>query len=166
VHAFEQLEVLRDRAIAMGTVAARLGQGAAILADLLRRQRIDVGLARLDQQHRVVVQLLEIVRRVEQAILPVEPQPVHVVLDRLDVFNVFLDRIRVVEPQVAGAPEVRGGAKIQADRFRVADVQVAVRLGRKARGHPAAVLASADVFGNQRPDEIERFGRLAGAHAY
>jgi hypothetical protein len=80
---------------------------------------------------------------------------VHVVLNRLDVFHVFLDRIRIVEPEVARAPEVGGGAKIQANRFRMADVQVAVRLRREARGHPAAVLADADVFGDQRPDEIE-----------
>ena len=41
----KQVEVLLDGAIAVGAVAPGLGQGAAVLADLLRGQVVDVGLA-------------------------------------------------------------------------------------------------------------------------
>ena len=45
-HAREQVEVLCDRPIAIGTVAARFGQRAAVVANLVGRQAVDVGLAR------------------------------------------------------------------------------------------------------------------------
>ena len=48
-----------------------------------------------------------------------------------------------------------GDAEVQADGLRVADVQVAVRLRREARDHPAAVLSCADIGGDDLADEIE-----------
>ena len=48
-HAAEEVEVLRDGAIAVRAVRARLGERAAVLADLLGREVADVGLALLDQ---------------------------------------------------------------------------------------------------------------------
>jgi hypothetical protein len=48
LHAREQIQVLLDTAIAVGAVDCRAGrQGAAILADLVRGQIADVGLALL-----------------------------------------------------------------------------------------------------------------------
>ena len=44
----------------------------------------------------------------------------------------FLGRVGVVEAQVALAAELVGEAEVQADGLGVADVQVAVGLGRKA----------------------------------
>ena len=70
----------------------------------------------------------------------------------------FGHRVRVVEAQVAGAAEVAGDAEVQADRLRVADVQVAVRLGRKPRGHAAAVLAAGVVGGDDLADEVQPLG--------
>ena len=63
--------------------------------------------------------------------------------------------IGVVEAQVAEAAEFRGDAEVQADRLGMADVQVAVRLGRKPRVHTAAVPAGSAVLGDDFPDEIE-----------
>ena len=51
-------------------------------------------------------------------------------------------------------PKSRGDAEVQADRFGVADVQVAVRLGRKPRGDAAAVLAGGVVGGDDVADMI------------
>ena len=45
-HAAEEVEVLRDGAVAEGAFLARLGQGAAVLADLVGGEVVDVGLAR------------------------------------------------------------------------------------------------------------------------
>ena len=60
-HPPEQVEVLLDRAVAVGAVAARLGERAAVLADLVGRQVADVGLAGLDQLLGPLVELLEVV---------------------------------------------------------------------------------------------------------
>ena len=49
LHAREEVEILFDGAIAIGAVFARLGEGAAVLADLVGGEVIDVGLAGLDE---------------------------------------------------------------------------------------------------------------------
>ena len=53
-------------------------------------------------------------------------------------------------------PYSRGHAEVEADRLGVADVEVAVRLRREARGHPAAVRPGGQVLGNDGPNEIEQ----------
>ena len=63
---------------------------------------------------------------------PVEAHPAHVGLDRLDVLVLLLDRVGVVEAQVAAPAELGGDAEVEADRLCMADVQVAVGLGREA----------------------------------
>ena len=91
-----------------------------------------------DQLYGALVELLEVVRRVEEPVVPGEAEPADVGLDRLDVLDVLVDRVRVVEAQVAGAAEVLRDAEVEADRLGVADVQVAVGLGRETRGDTAA----------------------------
>ena len=66
-----------------------------------------------------------------EMLAPIEAEPAHVALDRVDVFLLFLGRIGVVEAQVTAAAEFLGDPEIQADRLGVADVQVAVGLRRK-----------------------------------
>ena len=88
--------------------------------------------------------------------MPIEAEPADVLLDRLDVLDVLFRGVGVVEAQVAGAAELGGDAEIEADRLGVADVQVAVGLGREARGDTSGVLPRADVLSHDGPDEIER----------
>src|SRR6185369_16547608 len=132
-HAREEVEVLLDRAATVRALAAGLRQGAAILSDLVRRQAVDVRLPVLDELHREVVQPLEVVRRVEEVRAPVEPEPAHVLLDGVDVLDVLLRGVRVVEPQMAAPRELAREAEVETDALRVTDVEIAVRLGRKAR---------------------------------
>ena len=61
--------------------------------------------------------------------------------------------IGVVEAQVAAAAELLGDAEVEADRLGVADVQVAVGLGRKARHH-ARVPAGIEVGLHDVADEV------------
>ena len=63
------------------------------------RQIVDVGLAGLDQLDRPLVELVEIVGGVEEAV-PVEAEPLDVFHDGVDVLGVFLLGIGVVEAQV------------------------------------------------------------------
>ena len=60
-HFFEQRQVLFDAAVAIGAVFARRGQGAAIFADLFRRQLVDIGQTFIDQFNRVVIKLIEVI---------------------------------------------------------------------------------------------------------
>src|SRR5712691_7750193 len=71
---------------------------------------------------------------------PVEAEPAHISLDGVDIFLLLLGRIGVVEAQVAAAAEFLRHAEIEADRLGVADVQIAVRLRRKAGYHRSVAL--------------------------
>src|SRR6185503_3787780 len=80
-------------------------------------------------------------------------QPAHVALDRLDVLDVLGERVAVVEAQVAPAAEVARQPEVEADRLGVADVRVAVGLGREA-GDDARVAAGREVGANDVANEI------------
>ena len=86
--------------------AARFLERAAVLADLVGGEIVDVGLAVANQRFGAVVQLLEIVGRVVEPIVPREAQPADVILNRVDVLDVFGDRVGVVEAEIAAAGEV------------------------------------------------------------
>ncbi len=159
-HAPEQVQVILDAAGAVRRVAARLGEGAAVLAHLLGGEVADERVAVADQLFGGQVVHLEIVRGVAQ-LGPVEAQPAHVVLDRGDEFGVFLGRIGVVEAQVAAPGELGGDAEVQADRLGVADVQIAVGLGREA-GADGRVLAAGQVLADDLADEVFLLGRGGG----
>jgi hypothetical protein len=72
-----------------------------------------------------------VVDRRRLGVVVVKAQPFHAVDDGVDVFLFFLGRVGVVETQVAAALIIARQPEVQADRLGVADVQVAVRLGRK-----------------------------------
>ena len=91
------------------------------------------------------VELLVVVRRVVLAVVPGEAEPAHVLLDGVDVLDVLLDRVGVVEAQVAVAAMFGRDAEVEADGLGVADVEVAVGFGRKARDDAAAVDSGRDV---------------------
>src|SRR5215471_18207588 len=148
-HAAEEIEVLGDRSVSVWAVPARLGQRAAARPDLVLRLVVDVGLARLDQVLGPLIELLEIVGGVIEVPAPVETEPTHVALDGIDIFLLLLHWIGVVEAQMTTAAELLGHAEVENDRLGVADVQIAVRLRRKA-GHHRALAFSREV----RPDDV------------
>jgi len=136
-----------------GLGVAGVGQSAAALADLVLGLVVDIGVAVPDQQFGPVVQPLEIVRGVEHVLAPVEAEPVHVGLDRVDILLLFLGRVGVVEPQMAAAAELLGDAEIQRDRLGMADMQIAVRL-RREPGHDGAVPAAVEIGLHDVANEI------------
>ena len=105
-----------------------------------------------------VVQLLEVVGRVEQVVAPVEPEPAHVGLDGIDVRLLLLLGVGVVEPEVAAAAELARDAEVEGDRLRVADVEVAVGLGREA-GDGDRDAARGEVRRDDLADEVAALGR-------
>ena len=88
-------------------------------------------------------------------VTPVEPEPAHILLDGLGVFDAFLLGVRIIETQVALAAMLFGNTEIKADRLGVSDVQVAVGL-RWEPGRDAAVMfAAGHVLGDNGADKIE-----------
>ena len=131
LHAGEQVEILFHRALAERAVRARFGQAATVLTGLLGCQVADIRLARLDQLYRPVMQLIEVIGGVAFLAGPLEAQPLHVALDRVDVLLVFLGRVGVIEAQVALATELLRQTEVQANRLGMPDVQIAIGLRRK-----------------------------------
>ena len=156
-HATQQVEVFLDRAIAIGARRAGRVHGATSRADFFFVLRVDVRLALQHQRFGDVVQLLEIVRRVEQ-VVPLKAQPLHVALNRLHVLHVFRGRVRVVETQVAGAAELPGDAEVQADRLGMPHVQKAVRLRREPRGGRPTEMTIGDIVGHHLANEVATRG--------
>src|SRR5262249_43873770 len=101
-------------------------------------------------------------RRVEEVVAPIESEPADVLLDGIDVLDVLLERIGVVEPEVADPAELLRDAEVQADALGVADVQVAVRLGGEARDD-ALVPPAPQVVRDDVADEVGGGGCLAGS---
>ena len=160
-HSRKEVEVLVDRAVAPRRVAAGLRQRAAVLADLIGRQVVDVRVAVADQVDGPVVELLEVVRRMVEVLAPVEAEPADIALDRVDVLLLLLDRVRVIEAEVAAAAEIASDAEVEADRLGVADVQVAVRLRRKA-GDDRRMAPAANIRGDDLANEVGAFGGRLG----
>ena len=141
-HTAEQVEAFLN-----GTVAERADGGgarvAAVFAHLFGRQLADVGETLLDQLHREAVHLLKILGGVEEAVAPVKAEPVNVLPDGVNVLHVLFGGIGVVHAEVADAVVFFGGGEVDADRLGVADVQIAVRLGRKTGVYGFALVAAA-----------------------
>jgi hypothetical protein len=101
-----------------------------------------------------VVELREVVGCVAEAI-PLEAQPADVGHDGIDVLLLLFFRVRVVEAQVGLAAEFVGQTKVDADGLGVADVEVAVGLGRKAGlDDGIAVLFGAYILGDLIAEEV------------
>jgi hypothetical protein len=86
---------------------------------------------------------------------PVEPEPADRVGDRVLELDILLDRIGIVETQMALAAVLGGEAEVQDDRLRMSVMQIAIRLRWETRDDLAAMLAGSVILGNQRAQEID-----------
>ena len=151
-HAREQIEVLLDRSVAIRALAAGLGQRPAVLADLVRRLAVDVRLAALDQMHARTRTAARNSRRRSTADRPsrsrasARPSLIDSTYSTSSFSGFVSSKRRLHVP-----PNSSRDAEVQADRLRVADVEVAVRLRRKARGDAAAVLPGGHVSRPRSP---------------
>ena len=140
-HAAEKIQVLLNRAAAVGAVGPRLRHRSAVLANLIFVKAADIGLARFDQVNGEGVQLLEVIRCVKQVVAPIVTQPLHIPLYGLDVLHVLRLGVAVVETQMTASPrDLVGDAKVKRDALCMPDVKVTVGLRRKPR-HDSVVLA-------------------------
>ena len=158
-HPPEEVQVLFDRPLPVRTRTSGLGDGTAVGADLFFVQAIDVSVAVLDESFGVGIKLLEVIRGVVEVAVPVEAQPLHGLFDGLDILGVFRRGVGVVEAEVAARGDlggvVLGDAEVKADAFGVADMEVAVGFGRKARDD-VRVAAFFEVAVDDVADKVRR----------
>mmetsp|Transcript_854 Transcript_854/g.3335 ORF Transcript_854/g.3335 Transcript_854/m.3335 type:complete len:239 (+) Transcript_854:995-1711(+) len=127
-HVLEELQALFHGAVAPRRVRFR-GAGRG---NLVARLVAHVRLVGLDELHGERMQLIEVVRRVSHLVrLP--PEPCDNLLDVVDVLLALGGRVGVVEAQVAAPAHLLGVAEVNVHGLGVADVQVAIGLGREAR---------------------------------
>ena len=86
--------------------------------------------------------------------MPFKAQPVHVPFNGFDILLAFFFRVGVVKTQIAAAVIKGGDAKIQTDRFGVADMQITVRFRRKSGNNLAVVFVLFEVIINDMTNKI------------
>ncbi len=153
-HATEQFEILLDRPVTERALDTRIPVAAALRGDRLAVLLVDVGEPLGDEEFGPVVELLEVVARVERLPLDRIAEPPEVGDDAVDVTRVLGVGIGVVETQVADAAELLGDAEVDGDRLGVPDVEVAVRLGREAGLHTTTEGAAFVVDDDQLANEV------------
>ena len=170
-HPPEEFEVLLDRPAAEGAFLPGFADRSPVFPDLVDAEVADIGLALADEVLGIVVEPLVVIRGVKLAVLPVESQPADVLLDGFHVLDLFGLGVRIVEAEVAQAPVISGQPEVDANGLGVADVEVAVRFGRKARPDTPAEPVGQVVPVDNLADEIglrlfRRFhGRLSSVGA-
>ena len=149
----------------MRAVNAWGARHAAELAHLVRAEVTNEGLAQSNELLRALIDLLEVVGRVAEVDPPVEPQPLHVLLDRADK-DLLLGRwVRVVEAQKARPVEVAAQPKVEADALGVANVQKAVWFGREPGLHATSPFSVLSILLDDLTNEVALLHHLAGHDA-
>src|SRR5262249_28068918 len=138
-----------------GTCGAWLCEGSTMLTDFVGAQTVDIRLALPDEVNPIFIKLFEIIRRVEEPVIPIEAEPPDVPHDGFFILYGLFAGIRVVESQVTQALVTVGDSKIQTDRFRMTDMKVSVRLGRKACMDAAVIFIGFNVFRDACSNEVQ-----------
>ena len=160
LHPGEQIEVFFDRTIAIRTYC-RMGQITAIFPHLIRAELADVCQPFFNQADSQLVHGFKIVRSKVKILAPVKTQPADILLNGIHIFHIFFCWVGVVHTQVAAASVFLRCPKINADRFCVANMQIAVWFRRKTRDNGFAFTppARSQFFFNDAVDKISgRFG--------
>ena len=83
------------------------------------------------QRNGEVVYRIKIIRGI-QLIGPLKAQPFYVGFYAVNIFNFLFGGVGIIKTQVGLAAILNAKAKIEADAFGMANMQVAIGLGRKA----------------------------------
>ena len=129
LHALEQVERLLHGTVTPGRTGGG-GSVAAVLLELLGGQLTNISQSLLDQLYSELIVLFKVVRAV-QHLIPLKAQPADIFLNGVHELHIFLGGVGVVKAQVALAAKLFGSAEVDAQSLAVADVQIAVGLGRE-----------------------------------
>ena len=136
LHFLEEPQVLFHRAVAVRIIFSRFRKSSPVFADLVRIQVAHISQTLTDQQQCLLIHRIKIVRCKETAVAEISAEPFDIRFDRLDKFHFFFRGIGIVKTEIEEASVFLGQARVQDDRFCVADVQISVRLRREPCAHP------------------------------
>ena len=111
-HIFKQGQILLHAASCGRVLLSRLRERPAVLPDLIRRQVRYIGLSLFNQLYGRLIHLVKIVGSEEQPVLPVRSQPLHILLDGVHEFLLFLGGIRVVKTEIEFAAVFSGKSRV------------------------------------------------------
>ncbi len=114
-HLFEKPKVLFDRAIAIGAVFSRFGQGAAILPHLVGVKLADERLTGFDQMEGDLIQLPVVVAGMILVFTPVKPEPADIPHDRFGILHLLFLGVGVVQAKVAASAIFFSQTEVQGD---------------------------------------------------
>ena len=158
VHAFEEIEILLYRPIAVRRRGAGSGGCAFLCGNLFGCLVVDICFPFFDHAYCQIIELGEIIGGISLVLTPVKAEPMDVFTDGVDIFCVLLYGVGVIETQEAFAAEFFSGTKIHTYGFCVADMEIAVGFGRKTGLESSSVLSFLEVINNYLLNKTEPFG--------
>ena len=132
-HRFKQRKILFHASVGRWIFPARLRQSPSVCPDFIGRKIRNIGFALSNQRNGRFIHLSKIIGRKKQAVFPIRAKPLYVRLNRIDKFDLFFRRIRVIKAQVEGSAIFLCKPRIQQYGFRMSDMQITVWLRRKSR---------------------------------
>jgi hypothetical protein len=125
-----------------------------MLPDLVRAQAVHVSLAALNELDGKLEKLFKIIGGIKKTVSPVEPQPVDIINDGFHIFEGLASRVSVIHAKITRTIVLGCDAEIKANRFCVANVEVAVRFRWKSSGNTTSMLVGLKIVLNYFTDKI------------
>ena len=154
-HATEQLEVLLNAAVAVRALCSWHLNCTTACTDLFLCLVIYICQALLDQFLSPLVELIEIIRCIS-FVLPLETEPLDILLDRVYILCILLYRIRIIETEICLSAIFLCKAEVNADTLCMSDVKVSVWL-RRETCHDRVTLSAGKISLDNFFKEIESF---------
>jgi len=130
LHVTEELKVLLYASVAVRALCSGHLDCPAACADFLLRLVVNIGETLLDKLLCPLIELVEIVRGIS-LVLPLEAEPLDILLDRVNVLRILFYRVCIVEAEIGLSAIFLCESEIDADALRMADVKISVRLRRE-----------------------------------
>ena len=143
LHVAEKLEVLLYASVTVWAFRSRHLDCSTTCADLLLSLVIHISQSLLYKFLSPLIELVEIVRSIT-LVLPLETEPLDVLLDGVNILGILLDRVCIVEAEVGLSAVFLGKAEIDADTLRMSDVKISVRF-RRETCHYGFTLAACEI---------------------
>ena len=153
LHLTEELEVFLYAAVPPWAGGTGLVHGAAVCADFLLGLVIYICQAAFDEFFRPFIKLVKVIRRIE-FLVPVEAQPLNILLDGIHVLSVFLCGVGVIIAEVGFATVLLGQAEVEADALGMAEVKISVGLRRKT-GDDGIYFSLCEILFNNLFDKVK-----------
>ena len=154
-HSAEKLEVLLYASVAVWALGTWYLNCTTACTDLLLCLVIYICQALLDQFLSPLVELIEIIRCIS-FVLPLETEPLDILLDRVYILCILLYRIRIIETEICLSALFLCKAEVYADTLSMSDVKVSVWL-RRETCHDRVTLSAGKISLDNFFKEIESF---------